>query len=273
FLEDYDIALAKEMVQGADVWINTPRRPWEACGTSGMKVLVNGGLNCSILDGWWAEAHEAGLGWSIGDESGGEAGAVDERDAASLYNLLERQIAPEFYARDADGLPRAWVARIRRSMSVLTPAFSSNRMMREYVEKAYLPLASALRARLIEDCALAKELSLWSEDLRSRWSSLHFGQPDIDQTVDRCRFSVPVFLGDVEPECVRVELFANETAGRPAEIVALHREQPIPGSAHGYIYAGEVAGTPHTAEYTLRIVPWHAGALVPAELPLIAWQQ
>ncbi|HEX4079652.1 MAG TPA: alpha-glucan family phosphorylase [Rhizomicrobium sp.] len=273
FLEDYDIALAKELVQGADVWINTPRRPWEACGTSGMKVLVNGGLNCSTLDGWWAEAHDGGLGWSIGDECGGEAAFVDERDAASLYDVLEKQILPEFYDRNADGLPCAWLARIRRSMSVLTPAYSSNRMMREYVEQAYLPLAARLRARLQEDCALAKTLWRWSEELRISWSSLHFGHPTILQEADRWRFSVPVFLGEPGPELVRVELFADEVEGRPAEVITLHREQPIPGSAHGYVYAGEVAGGRAAHEYTLRIIPYHEGAFVPSELPLIAWQQ
>ena len=122
FLEDYDIALAKELVQGVDVWINTPRRPWEACGTSGMKVLVNGGLNCSILDGWWDEAFAPNVGWSIGDERGGEAAEVDARDALSLYDTLESRIVPEFYDRDMEGLPRKWLARIRASMSALKNA-------------------------------------------------------------------------------------------------------------------------------------------------------
>ena len=127
FLEDYDIALAQELVQGVDVWINTPRRPWEACGTSGMKVLVNGGLNCSIRDGWWDEAFEADAGWTIGDGRGGEAAAADARDAQSLYEILENEVVPEYYSRDEAGLPRAWLARIRRSLSALTPTFASTR--------------------------------------------------------------------------------------------------------------------------------------------------
>jgi glycogen phosphorylase len=273
FVEDYDIAIANEFVQGADVWINTPRRPWEACGTSGMKVLVNGGLNCSILDGWWAEAHEEGLGWSIGDASGGEAGEVDHRDSMSLFATLESRIVPEFYDRDAEGLPRAWLERIRRSMSVLTPAFASSRMMRDYIEQAYLPLAAGYRARTADGCALAKALWQWSESLRSGWPDLHIGQPNILRGEERLRFSVPVFLGDVHPDFIHVELFAAEMNSVPAEVIALHQEQAIPGSAHGYVYAGEVVGARPPEDYTLRIVPHHQSAWLPAELPLILWQR
>ncbi|MGH6889671.1 MAG: alpha-glucan family phosphorylase [Rhizomicrobium sp.] len=273
FIEDYDIRLARQLVQGADVWINTPRRPWEACGTSGMKVLVNGGLNCSILDGWWAEAHEPDLGWSIGDERGGEAAVVDRRDGASLFDTLESEIVPEFYDRDADGLPRAWLSRIRRSMSVLTPAFASTRMMRDYVEKAYLPLADAFRARTGQGAALARQLHEWAQSLRNRWPGLHLGQPTAVESGERLRFSVPVFLGDVQPDFIRVELFADEEDGRAAEVIALHREQAIPGAAHGYVYAGEVAGSRAADDYTLRLVPHHDDAFVPAELPLISWQR
>jgi starch phosphorylase len=273
FLEDYDIAIARELVQGADVWINTPRRPWEACGTSGMKVLVNGGLNCSILDGWWAEAHEDGLGWSIGDATGGEAGEVDERDAASLFETVETQVVPEFYDRDADGLPRAWLDRIRRSMSVLTPAFASSRMMRDYIEQAYLPLAGGLRERLADNCSLAKTLHSWSECLRRGWPNLHMGQPTILRDDGQFRYSVPVFLGEMHPDSVHVELFANEFGGLPAEVVVLYQEQAIPGSVHGYVYAGEIAGARNPEEYTLRIVPYHEAARIPVELPLIAWQR
>ena len=121
FLEDYDISLAQELVQGLDVWINTPRPPWEACGTSGMKVLVNGGLNLSVLDGWWAEAFAPGVGWPVKGNGQTTDAEQDTADAEALYAMLEREIVPEFYARDADGLPRACLARIRRGMADLTP--------------------------------------------------------------------------------------------------------------------------------------------------------
>jgi glycogen phosphorylase len=273
FLEDYDIALAQELVQGVDVWVNTPRRPWEACGTSGMKVLVNGGLNCSILDGWWDEAYSPEVGWAIGDGRGGEAKDVDPRDADSLYSLLETEIVPGFYARDADGLPRAWIARIRRSMATLTPNFSAGRMLRQYVEDAYLPQVEAYRARTANEGALAKELREWRDTLRRQWSALHIGQPTVVGIGNRWRCSVPVFLGDISPSAVQVELFADEYNDHPAEVAVLHQEHPIPGTANGYIYAGEVAGSRQPDEYTVRVVPFHPAAQLPLELPLIAWQR
>ncbi|MGZ5921846.1 MAG: alpha-glucan family phosphorylase [Rhizomicrobium sp.] len=273
FLEDYDIALAQELVQGIDLWINTPRRPWEACGTSGMKVLVNGGINCSILDGWWDEAYEPDIGWAIGDGTGGEARQVDKRDAESLYDILEHKVVPEFYNRDAHGLPRAWLGRIRRSMSKLTPAFGSTRMVREYVEKAYLPLAEGLRARLADGCALAKDAHTWADQLQRHWSGLHIDNPTITRAGNEWLFSVPVFLGEVSPAAVHVELFADTRDGTLAEVVTLHQEQIIPGMLNGYVYAGEVAASRPAEDYTVRIVPHHEHVRVPAELPLIVWQR
>jgi starch phosphorylase len=140
FLSDYDMLLTEHMVQGVDVWINTPRRPWEASGTSGMKVLVNGGINLSELDGWWAEAYSPDVGWALGD--GGEHGddpAWDASEAKALYELLENRVIPEFYARDANGISAAWVKRMRASMAQLTPRFSADRTVREYTEQHYLP--------------------------------------------------------------------------------------------------------------------------------------
>ena len=146
FLSDYDMHLTERLVQGVDVWINTPRRPWEASGTSGMKVLVNGGINLSELDGWWAEAYAPEVGWAIGDgKEHGDDPAWDAAEAEALYDLLQREVIPEFYARDANGLPAAWVARMRESMARLTPRFSANRTVREYIERHYLPAAAAYR--------------------------------------------------------------------------------------------------------------------------------
>ncbi len=162
FLEDYDISLAQELVRGVDVWINTPRRPWEACGTSGMKVLVNGGLNLSTLDGWWEEAYRPDLGWAIGDGKATESADQDRHDAEELYAVLEREAAPSFYDRDASGIPRAWVARMRRSMADLTMRYGASRMVREYLDKAYLPAAGALHQRVADGAASAKAMAAWS---------------------------------------------------------------------------------------------------------------
>ena len=151
FLSDYDMLLAQELVQGIDLWINTPRRPWEACGTSGMKVLVNGGLNLSELDGWWAEAYSPEVGWAIGDgKEHGEDPAWDAQEAETLYALLEREVIPEFYERKEKGMPSKWLRRIRESMARLTPEFSATRAIREYTEDHYLPAASGYRDRAAE---------------------------------------------------------------------------------------------------------------------------
>jgi starch phosphorylase len=273
FLEDYDMSLAQELVQGVDVWINTPRRPWEACGTSGMKVLVNGGINCSILDGWWDEAFRPEVGWAIGDDKGGETAKVDSKDADSLYSLLETRIVPEFYDRDAEGLPRRWLARVRRSTATLTPVFASTRMFREYVEKAYLPLAALYRERTANDCADARAAREWAKTLGHRWSGLHIEKPAISCSENRWRISVPVFLGEIPPGSVQVQLFADVKGDKPAEAVVLHQEQPIPGAMNGYIFAGEVPALRPADDYTARVVPYRDGVQIPAELPLVAWQR
>jgi starch phosphorylase len=150
FLGDYDMLLTENLVQGVDVWLNTPRRPWEASGTSGMKVLVNGAINLSELDGWWAEAYTPDVGWALGDgQEHHDDPAWDAAEALALYDLLERQVVPEFYNRDENGIPRAWVAKMRESMARLTPQFSANRTVREYTEKYYLPAAAAPRTKAV----------------------------------------------------------------------------------------------------------------------------
>ena len=179
-LEDYDMSLAQELVQGVDVWINTPRRPWEACGTSGMKVLVNGGLNLSELDGWWAEAYRADAGWALGGDDG-PASSLGCRRGRTAVRSAGTEIIPEFYARDAQGIPRAWVERIRASMANLAPSFSSNRMMREYVERHYLPAASAFRRRTVDGARLARELGAWTETLERHWSEVRFTDVNVSR--------------------------------------------------------------------------------------------
>jgi starch phosphorylase len=148
FLSDYDMLMAQELVQGVDLWINTPRRPWEACGTSGMKVLANGGLNLSELDGWWAEAYSPNVGWAIGDGAEhGDDPAWDATEAEAVYSILEEEVVPEFYDRDEAGLPSKWLGRIRESMATLAPQFSAGRAIREYAEAHYIPAAASYRSR------------------------------------------------------------------------------------------------------------------------------
>ena len=143
FLEDYDMRVAAMLVQGVDVWLNTPRRPYEASGTSGQKAAMNGALNVSVLDGWWPEAYDGENGWVIGDERVYTSPEEQDReDADSLYAILENEIVPMYYDRDEQGLPRRWIARMKRSIATITPGFSSNRMVRDYAERAYMPAAA-----------------------------------------------------------------------------------------------------------------------------------
>jgi len=273
FLEDYDIALAQELVQGVDVWINTPRRPWEACGTSGMKVLPNGGLNLSERDGWWAEAYAPDLGWAIDGTAQASDAAQDAADAEELYAVLEREVLPAFYHRDAAGIPRAWLARIRRSMAVLSPRFSATRMLRDYLEQAYLPAAAALRRRLADGAAAARSLGAWEHRLRRGWKSLHIGTPDMIAEADGWACHVPVYLGEIAAEDVRVELYADPAGSAPALALALARGAPVAGAVNGFTYTGRVVAARPRTDFTVRIVPCHAEARVPTELPLIRWQE
>ncbi|HET7204302.1 MAG TPA: alpha-glucan family phosphorylase, partial [Steroidobacteraceae bacterium] len=272
FLEDYDLELAEQLVQGVDVWINTPRRPWEASGTSGMKVLVNGGLNLSELDGWWAEAYSPEVGWAIGDGREHPGPGRDAEEVDQLYALLEQQVVPQFYERDADGVPRAWVARIRASLSRLTPRFSSNRMVAEYLERLYLPAAESFHRRRAYGTQLAAELQRWKDGLARHWSAMGWGVRDSTPAADgRHRISVQVFLGPVPPDAVAVQLYLEPQPGQPGTVFPLRRDTPIAGSAGGFLYVGEVPGDRPAAHYTPRVVPEHPEALVPAEARMIRW--
>lgn len=272
FLEDYHMGVAQILVQGVDVWINNPRRPWEACGTSGMKVLVNGGLNCSVRDGWWDEAYSADTGWAIGEASHASA-SDDADDAASLYDRLEFDIAPEFYDRDAEGVPRRWIERMRASMAELSPRFASTRMLRDYTEWAYLPCSASLKARSAADFSTARRLSAWATSLTARWHSLHLGTPHVSRSPDEhWDFTVPVNLGDVRKEEIVIELYADAAGPLPAAVVPLACQRPIPGALNGFIYAGTIASSRAHTDYTARARPQREGVHLPAELPLIAWQ-
>ena len=214
FLSDYDMLLTEQLVQGVDVWLNTPRRPWEACGTSGMKVLVNGGINLSELDGWWAEAYTPEVGWALGDgQEHGDDPAWDAAEAEALYDLLEREVIPEFYTRDEQGIPSAWVARMRESMARLTPRFSTNRAVREYTEQHYLPAASAYRQRAADKGAIGVQMVNWRHALDQKWTALRFGEVKIETDSEQHVFEVQVYLDDLDPEAVRVELYADGVMG------------------------------------------------------------
>jgi len=270
FLTDYDLLVAEQLVQGVDLWVNTPRRPWEASGTSGMKVLVNGGLNLSELDGWWAEAYSPELGWSIGDGLEHDS-SWDAPEAAALYRLLEQEVVPEFYNRDDRGIPRAWVARMRESMSRLTPLFSTNRVVRQYTEQHYLPAASAFRARTAKQGALGAELLGWQAQIVKHWSAVRFGTATVELKDRQYLFRVQVFLDDLDPNAVSAELFAEEKNGNTASRLPLDRGERLVGSANAFAYTACVPANRPAADFTPRLVPQHTGAFVPLEAPFILW--
>jgi glycogen phosphorylase len=272
FLSDYDMLLTERMVQGVDLWINTPRRPWEACGTSGMKALANGALNCSELDGWWAEAYSPEVGWKIGDGAEHDADpAWDAAEADALYALLEREIAPEFYSRDERGIPMKWVARIRESMARLTPAFSSNRTVRQYAEEHYLPAAAAFCERAAEGGKRALQLVEWERDVRRHWPALRFGPVSVAKEGDQLAFAVQAYLDELDPEAVSVELYADTPDGPFRK--TMDRGEALIGSAHGYTYWARVPANRDAADYTPRLVPSRPGAAVPLEANQILWQR
>jgi starch phosphorylase len=239
-----------------------------------MKVLVNGGLNLSTLDGWWEEAYALGLGWAIGDAEQDVEQEHDRRDAEDLYVLLENEVVPEFYNRDATGVPRAWVARMARSMTGLTVRYSATRMVREYLDKAYLPAARALRERVADAAAPARIMAEWDRHLRRAWPDVHIGEMDLTAREVGWDVSVPVYLGEIAAKDVVVEVYADRADGAAAEVVALISDGAVPGATSGYFFRGQIAGTPRPAsDYTVRVIPSHPGVRVPGETSLIRWQK
>ena len=274
FLADYDMLLAERLVQGVDVWINTPRRPWEACGTSGMKVLVNGGINLSELDGWWAEAYTPDIGWALGDgQEHGEDPAWDAAEAEALYERIEQEVIPEFYARNDKGMPIAWLARIRESMARLTPRFSASRTVREYTEQHYLPAANAYRARAADNGTAARKLVDWRNSLATKWNGLRFGNLNVETKGEQHFIVVEVFLKDVSPDMIRVEVYADAHKGGSSVRQEMTRLRQLPGETGGYIFSATVASSRPASDYTARIVPHCNGLIVPLEASWILWQK
>ena len=274
FLSDYDMHLTEHLVQGVDVWINTPRRPWEACGTSGMKVLVNGGLNLSELDGWWAEAYTPEVGWALGDgQEHGDDPAWDAAEAEALYDLLERKVIPEFYNLDESGIPTAWVKRMRESMARLTPRFSANRTVREYTEQHYLPAANAYYLRAANQGALGRQIVAWQHNLEQKWAALHFGEVKVETRGEEHVFEVQVWLNGLDPNAVRVELCADGFSGGAPVRQEMTRVRPLAGESGGYAYSAAVPAARPPADYVPRVIPHCNGVALPLEETRILWQR
>jgi len=273
FLEDYDMVLARHFAAGVDVWLNNPRRPAEACGTSGMKMLFNGGLNLSVPDGWWDEVTDPGVGWKIGNGEEDSPSQRDPREAARMFELLENEIVPEFYNRNREGVPVAWMERVRNSMCLLTPQYSSNRMVRDYVERAYIPAAQAVRRRTARDGEVAHDVGQWQHRIAESWSRIHFGNVRVTEANGNWQFEIPVYLAELPADDVRVELFADCSGDFAASVVHCERTVSLPGSVNGYTYQATVSADRRAGDFTPRIVPSHPDAFVPLEESHILWAE
>jgi starch phosphorylase len=282
FVEDYDTYIARRLVQGVDLWLNNPLRPLEASGTSGMKLPPNGGLNLSVLDGWWCESHNGKNGWAIGAEI--DDGTVDfqsEVDAGSLYHLLENQIIPLYYAKPDGNLPLAWLQLMRESIRSVTPVFNTHRMVKEYAERLYIPAEQAGEELARENCRAATALSQWKTRTREDWPQVRIddvqvGNQDRQNILvgDSLEVSARVHLGSINPEHVSVEVYhgeANHDGVRYPHVTMLHRSDTPAG--HGdYLFQGAVpAAESGTYGFSVRVVPTHPHLTQGHEMRLIAW--
>ncbi len=279
FLEDYDIDVARHMVQGADVWLNNPQRPREASGTSGMKLIPNGGLNCSILDGWWAEAYEPGIGWAIGN---GEDYSEDRDpiEANALYDILENEVVPTFYeGRDTRGVPRRWVKMMKQMMVRLAAEYTTDRMVKDYVDKFYIPAADHYRGRVAGDRAATEAVADWKRRIQHHWNEVWVERvegPSIATRVgENFEVTAAVRLGALQPDDVQVQVYhgavdALADLGQ-AEVTPMERVDEHDG-IHNF-RAQVPADHSGRHGYTVRVVPHHEEVLVPNELTNIRWAQ
>jgi starch phosphorylase len=274
FLSDYDMLLTERLVQGVDVWVNTPRRPWEACGTSGMKVLVNGGINVSELDGWWAEAYTPEVGWALGDgQEHGDDPAWDAAEAGVLYDLLEREVVPEFYNRNESGIPVAWVNRMRESMARLTPDFSASRAVSQYTEQHYLPAAASYHARAAAKGSAGSQIAAWRNQIEKAWPALRFGEMKVETGAGKHVFEVQAYLNGLDPNAVRVELYANGINGAGSVVQEMERVGEASGASAASTYRATISATRPAQDYTARLIPHYADVAVPLEVNRILWQR
>jgi glycogen phosphorylase len=272
FLSDYDMLLTEQLVGGVDIWINTPRPPWEACGTSGMKVLANGGLNLSKLDGWWAEAYTPQVGWALGDgREHGDDPAWDATEAEELYTLLEKEVIPLFYTRDTKGLPMKWLTKMRKSIETLTARFSANRTVRQYTEDYYVPMATTYKDRSANNGDLGIQILNWQRALVDAWGKIAFEEVHIETHDGQHHFKVQVDLGEVNPDAVCVELYADILDGDPFRQAMTHMDKLLERERR-HLYTAKVPAARPASDFTPRIIPKFPGVAVPLEMNLILWQ-
>jgi starch phosphorylase len=239
-----------------------------------MKVLVNGGINLSELDGWWAEAYTPEVGWALGDgQEHGDDPAWDAKEAAALYDLLENEVIPEYYARDEQGIPIKWVQRVRNSMALLTPHFNANRTVREYTEQHYIPSALAYLKRANNKGAFGVKIVAWQNEIDQKWASLRFGEMKVATNAGQHVFEVQVYLDGLDPDSVRVELYANGIGSELPEKVTMKQVRPLVGATHGFTYRVEMPSLRPSSDYTARLIPNLNEVSIPLENNRVLWQK
>src|SRR5437762_5396829 len=284
FVEDYDSYIARRLVQGVDLWLNHPLRPLEASGTSGMKSAPNGGINLSVVDGWWREGYNGSNGWAIGAEiANGTTEFQNAVDANSLYQLLENQIVPLYYAKPDGKLPLAWLQLMRESIRSVTPVFNTQRMVKEYTEQLYIPAARAHGNFSSDGCGAATQLSHWKAQMRKDWPQVQISDVQVAnkdrQSIlvgESLQISARVHLGGVDPQHVRVEAYHGEMDNgdihNPTATV-LHQSPEHSATGDGNnIYQARVPATESgTYGFSVRVVPTHPCLMQAHELRLITW--
>ena len=279
FLPDYDMAMARTLVAGADVWLNTPLRPYEACGTSGMKAALNGCLNLSIRDGWWDELYDGHNGWAIpsADDPTIEPQRRDQLEAAAVYDLLEHEVLPLFYDRP-DGLPRRWIALVKHNLVSLGPAVLASRMVRDYTEAYYLPASLTSRKLAADGFTASRELAAWKQRVAAAWPAVAVRRVEngARERLLGARFTVRavVELGELDPGEVDVQVAYGrvDDADELTAVELAPLKQNGQRTEDGWVFEGEVPlATPGAFGYTVRVVPRHAGLVTASELGLVAW--
>jgi len=280
FIEDYDMAVARHLVQGVDIWLNTPRRPMEASGTSGMKAAFNGGLNMSVLDGWWCEGYKGNNGWAIGSgEVYEDMEYQNEVEGRAMYDLLEKEIVPLFYDRGVDGIPRGWTACMKASLQTLCPVFSTDRMVTEYTERFYLPAYGQWKMLAGNDLALAVDLASWKEKMHRLWHQVHIDDVEAEGTRDvsvgtRIPITATISCGDIPIEEISVEAYFGVLDSRGAivggELIPLETVSQL---GHGsYSLSGEMeCRFCGRHGFLVRVMPKHAEFGPLYEPGLLVW--
>jgi starch phosphorylase len=285
FVENYDMGLARDLVSGVDVWLNTPRRTQEASGTSGQKAAMNGTLNFSILDGWWNEGFSPENGWAFGDKEHYKSFEEwDSWDSDELYDVLENDIIPMYYERNENNIPEKWIAKVKNSLQTVTPHYNTNRMIKQYVEMKYLPAYELGKNYLANDFQIARDVALWKDKIENHWSGVSI---ETSQNLDKKHASivlkygeawkveVSVKLGQLKPEHVKVQIYLLKgkkdlLSDKEFEIFEMKVSEKI--ESNGYKYQAEIIPSDSgNYSYTIRIIPYHKDLVNPMELGIIEW--